>query len=110
MHKPTRPQMYVIVRSDFSNVYKMVQGNHAQVAYGFEYPHNLRTWNNEYLIYLETFLECNLKEVYEKLLRAGIDVSSFKEPDQNNQMTAVAVYEDGSGKVKKALDGLSTAK
>jgi hypothetical protein len=110
MHKPTRPQMYVIVRGDFSSTYKMVQGTHALAAYALNHPEKLKTWNNEYLIFLETFLEQNLKSLYVKLLTKDIVVSAFREPDQNNQITAIAVYEDGTGRVKKALDGLSTAK
>ena len=109
MHKPTRPQMYVIVRKDFDKIYKMVQGAHALSGYSLKYHETFKEWNNEYLIFLETFLEVNLKSVYEDLATKGFQVSAFREPDQNNQVTAIAIYEDGSGKVKKALDRIKTA-
>jgi hypothetical protein len=109
MLKPIRPQMYVIVRSDFSSVYKMVQGAHALSGYSLKYHETFKEWNNEYLIFLETFLEVNLKSIYQDLITKGFQVSAFKEPDQHDQITALAVYEDGSGKVKKVLDELKLA-
>jgi hypothetical protein len=111
MAKPCRPQMYVVVRADFSPIYKMVQGGHALAAHNMEYPDILSgVWKNEYLIYLEVFLEVNMSNLYDDLVSKGFKVAKFHEPDQRDQMTGIAIYEDGSGKVKKALEGIPTAK
>ena len=38
MPKECRPQMYVVVRGDFSPTYKMAQGAHALAAFDHSYP------------------------------------------------------------------------
>ncbi len=101
--------MYVVVRSDFDASYRMVQGAHALTKYVQENPNTAQVWNNEYLIFLRTFLEINLKEIHSNLVANGFTVAAFNEPDQNFQMTALAVYEDGSGHVAKILKGLQLA-
>jgi len=121
MVKPVEPRMYVIVRSDLEAIYRMVQGGHALASYTMSYPKETKEWDNEYLIYLSTFLEGNLRKVYDTLVdyrmahydkKTGdvFKVAKFHEPDQNDQMTAIAVFENGSGHVSKLLGKLPLAK
>lgn len=109
MVKPIVPRMYVVVRKDLDQTYRMVQGSHALAQYALEHPEELKVWNNEYLIFLSTFLEVNMQNLYRKLVSKGFTVSKFNEPDQNGQMTAIALFEDGSGRVTRALEKLPLA-
>jgi len=109
MVKSIGPRMYVVTRKDFDPVYRSVQGAHALAQYALEHPEELRTWNNEYLIYLGVFLEANLDRLYNKLLDKGYKLSKFHEPDQRDQLTAIAIFEDGSGRVANELKGIPLA-
>lgn len=61
-------------------VYGCVQGGHAVAQWLLEHPN--QEWNNSYLIYL-----------YADLVNK--DYSSFYEPDLDNQLTAIALQDDG---------------
>jgi len=116
MVKPVDPRMYVVVRKDLDQTYRMVQGAHALAAYTMDYPVWAKEWGNKYLIFLGTFLEANLKKVFLELTAysdemegEGFPIAIFKEPDQMDQLTAIAVFEDGTGHVSKLLGHLSLA-
>ena len=38
------PKMYVLVRKDFAEIYRAVQGGHALAAYALKYPIEFRVW------------------------------------------------------------------
>lgn len=94
MNVPIEPRMYVIVRRDLSETYRMVQGTHALAQYALEHPDLLKEWSNEYLIFLSVF---NLKALRElKMNLTGkVEFSTFYEPDLDNQETAIALYDTG---------------
>lgn len=89
-------RLYVLVNKNLNPVYGCVQGGHAVAQYLMEYPE--QDWNNEYLIYLYA----DTKQWDEFFTEKGIKHSSFKEPDMNFTITAIAV-QDNSGFLFKNL-------
>lgn len=87
--------MYVIVRRDLSETYRMVQGAHALAQYAMDNRLKFEKWNNEYLIYLSVFNLLELENLYAKLLGNRKICSCFKEPDLYGHMTAIALYDTG---------------
>lgn len=80
-------KLYVLVRKDLPSSYRAVQAGHA-VAKWLLYDN--KTWRNSTLIYLEVKNEAVLKEWIIKLKKEGLPCVYFREPDINNQVTAVA--------------------
>lgn len=91
-------RLYVLVRKDLPESYRAVQAGHA-VA---EWLLHDRSWNNETLIYLSVPNEVGLYRWADKLCRRKINFVGFKEPDIGNQLTALAVLNDG--KIFKNLE------
>ncbi len=83
--------LYVLIRDDLDKPYQAVQAGHAVAQYLLDYPGD--SWQNSYLIYLNV---SDLKALEfwkwkaEKHLHT-VAVSSFCEPDLNNELTAIAV-------------------
>lgn len=85
-------RMYVIARAQLDPIYQCVQGGHALVQYAMERPELTAQWDNQYLIYLNTYALDNLMIT---LMNNGIPYSSFEEPDMGGCVTAIACYCDG---------------
>jgi len=81
-------KLYVVVRNDLnmSIPYQGVQGGHALAQWLIENPN--QTWNNNYLIYLQTE---DIEKLIFKLNLNNIKYSGFVEPDIGNQLTAIAL-------------------
>jgi hypothetical protein len=85
-------RLYVIVRKDLPKSYRAVQAGHA-VA---EWLLHDQTWKNETLIYLGVQDEKELSSWVDKLDFKNIKWVGFKEPDINNELTAIAtICNDG---------------
>ena len=87
-------KMYVLVRNDLAETYKLVQGSHALARYALEFHEAFLKWNNSTIVFLAVR---NIKELNEyslKLHYAEKDFSLFFEPDLG-QVTALACYDDG---------------
>lgn len=69
--------------------YGCVQGGHAVAQWLLEHPN--QEWNNSYLIYLYA----DLDKWKVRLDLVNKDYSSFYEPDLGNQLTAIALQDDG---------------
>jgi hypothetical protein len=78
----------VIVRKDLTPSQQAVQAGHALAEY-LLHSLNLR-WKNQTLIYLGVKDGLQLEKVKYKLENSGIDFYEFKEPDLNNETTAIA--------------------
>jgi len=87
--------MYVLVRKDFAEIYRAVQGGHALAAYALKYPIEFREWKNSTLVYLGIWYPIGLSEWEEKLKEAGKSYACFYEPDQNDAITGIACYDTG---------------
>ena len=84
-------KLYVLVRKDLTPSYQAVQAGHA-VAEWLLYD---QSWQNETLVYLGVKNEEDLSRWVNKLERKRIPHVLFREPDIENQATALASYGDG---------------
>jgi len=82
-------RMYVIVRNDLSASQKAVQAGHALAEYLLKVK-NFK-WPNGILIYLTVDNEMKLKNLMQEMDMKDINWIGFKEPDINNEYTAIAV-------------------
>lgn len=88
------PKMYVLVRGDLSESYRLVQGSHALAQYALDYPEQFKSWNNSTIIFLKVRNLIELKAWHGKLHDIKIH-RCFHEPDLEGQLTAIACYDDG---------------
>ena len=88
-------KMYVLVRKDLETTYRCVQGGHALAQFALENPQEFTEWDNSTIV----FLACaNIDELYKYSIIAldhCYPTSEFKEPDLEDQLTAVACYCSG---------------
>lgn len=98
------PRMYVLVRLDLSETYRVVQGSHAVCKYALEHYDQFKVWNNGYIVYLGVQNLIALRKWDMKLMDSSKVYSVFREPDLDNQETAIACYDDG-----KIFEGLRLA-
>ena len=86
-----------------------VQASHAAIDFTFEHISSAAEWHksSNYLINLSVADEPSLEVLSAKLRLLGVDVTEFREPDLNNQMTAIAFLSDD--KTKKLTSGLPLA-
>lgn len=84
--------MYVLVRKDLTKIQQAIQAGHALAEYLLNYK---TSWTNGTLIYLQVKNEDILKYWGDKLDLIGVAWKSFREPDMNYELTAIAaVAED----------------
>jgi hypothetical protein len=73
----------------------LVQGSHSLAQYALDHPAEFQQWHNTTIVYLGVW---NLKELREwnlKLAKSGKLSSLWREPDLDNQETAIACFDDG---------------
>lgn len=83
------------MRNDLAETYRIVQGSHALAQFALEFNVKFRLWNNSTIIFLATRNLIELKEFEIILNRLRKDFTSFREPDLNGQLTAIACYDNG---------------
>ncbi len=83
----------VITRADISEGYRAVQSAHAAINFTFEHPGRAGPWwrNSNYLVLLETTDEQSLLNIIEQCEFFELKHSVFREPDIDNQITAIAI-------------------
>lgn len=81
-------KLYIIVRKDLSYSQVAVQAGHAVAEY-LLHSHFFR-WQNETLIYLGVKNLNQLERLKYKLDQEDIEYIEFREPDLNNEVTAIA--------------------
>jgi len=66
---------------------------HAAIQFIFEHPEITKEWYNisNYLGFLSVANEYELNKLIEKAVLLNIKISVFKEPDIDNQITAIAL-------------------
>jgi hypothetical protein len=82
-------RLYVLIDNKLDKIYGCVQAGHAVAQYLLEDKNN--NWHNDYLIYLSA----DINEWKNKLNNKNIEYTEFKEPDLNNETTAIAVLNNG---------------
>jgi len=70
-----------------------VQGGHAVAEFLLRCS---QSWDNETLIYLGVKGELQLKKWIHKLSQMNTKFASWREPDMDNQITAIATCADGN--------------
>lgn len=80
-------KLFVIVRKDLSHSQRAVQAGHALAQYMLDGSQN---WKNQTLIYLGVKGLTQLLNLKRKLDRQSIDYIEFREPDLNDEVTAIA--------------------
>lgn len=86
-------KLYVITRQDLDPGYQAVQSMHALRQFTEEHPEIDREWFavSNYLGLLSVANEVELQNLIELALRQDIKFSIFREPDIDNQITAIAL-------------------
>lgn len=85
-------KLTIVTRKDLTAGYQTTQAIHAAIQFTFEYPEISKEWYKDpYLAVLSTQDENSLKKLISKAKDKGIKVSIFREPDIDNQITAIAL-------------------
>jgi len=94
-------KLYVLVRKDIPANVQAVQGGHAVAEFLLKCA---QSWGNDTLVYLGVKNERQLKLWRHKFTSLNIKYASWREPDMNNEMTAIATM--ASGELLKNLNTL----
>lgn len=78
-------RLYVLIDNNLDSIYGCVQGGHVVAQWLLNHPN--QDWNNSYLIYVSA----DISKWKERLDILEIDYTEFREPDLNNQVTALAI-------------------
>lgn len=100
-------KLYLVTRTDLSPGQRAVQAAHALRAFVEEHPETDKAWfqSSNYLALLEVPGERQLSNLLERARFQGLPASGFREPDRENELTAIAL---GPG-AKKICRGLPLA-
>jgi peptidyl-tRNA hydrolase len=83
-----------------------VQASHAIIKFVFEHPQIANNWYNisQYLVELSVNNQEELLELVEKLKWKDISFSEFREPDLDNELTAIAL--EPSEKARRVVSSM----
>lgn len=83
----------MVTRADLSAGQQAVQAAHAAIDFVFEHPSRAGPWHevSNYLAILVAESEAHLKQLVARCESALVDYTVFREPDLDNQITAIAM-------------------
>jgi len=84
-------RLYVLIRNDLPSAVQAVQAGHAVAKWALSDGEKDHRWGNEVLVYLKSDNEKALLTTAELLDLFGITPEIWREPDLENQATAMAV-------------------
>lgn len=92
MKQITNPKLRIITRRDLSFGTQATQASHASIDFQHQYPIEAKEWHKEsnYLALLTVKDESELIKLISKAIIMNIKHSVFREPDLDNQITAIA--------------------
>lgn len=92
----TEPIMYVLVRKDLAETYRLVQGSHAVAEYSFRGNQECyQKWNNTTIMFLGVRNEQALILWSMRLADHKKPFVVWSEPDMRGQMTSIACIDTG---------------
>ena len=85
-------KLRVVTRRDLQLRTQAVQSGHAAIDFIFQHPVEASNWHKEsnYLAFLTVADEAELIKLISRAILGGIKHTVFREPDLDNQITAVA--------------------
>ena len=96
-------KLYILIDKNLDPIYGAVQGGHAVAEWLIE--HGQEKWQNDYLIYLGADLE-DIEKNYLEFMSYN-NFTEFFEPDLDNKLTAIAIYEgDITDRLKRKIKKL----
>ena len=92
-------KLFLITRRDLSIAQQAVQAAHAMRQFKHDHPTVEQTWfeNSNTLALLEVDDEPALVKLLERASWRDIEASGFREPDRQNELTAIAIGPRGKG-------------
>ena len=89
----THAKLVTVTRTDLTPGYQAVQSIHAAIQFTQEHPSTTNEWYtiSNYLVSLAVQNEHELKHLEHRARDQGLKVSSFHEPDLNNELTAICI-------------------
>ena len=98
-------KLTTVTRRDLAPGYQAIQSSHALVQFVFEHSEISKNWfKDPYLAQLSVENEDSLNLIIYKLQQSNIKYSIFREPDIDNQITAIAI--EPSDKTRRLLSNL----
>lgn len=88
----TNKKLYVLVSDKLYPIYGAVQGGHAVAQYMLDNSRKRNKWRNQTIVYLS----CDIKKTKIKLDIRELEYSAWYEPDLNNELTAIAIFDEGN--------------
>ena len=90
-------KLYLITREDLPWSQQAVQAVHAMREFIREHPEVDRQWYevSNHLAFLAVRNEQELEQLIEKAKWKGVPVAFFREPDRQNELTAIALGPSG---------------
>ncbi len=84
-------KLVTVTRQDLSNGAILAQSTHVALEFFNQYPELAKEWitNSSYLVCLSAKNEKELEALSEKAKERNIIVVEFREPDLNNELTAL---------------------
>lgn len=105
----TETKLVTVTRQDLTAGYQVVQTAHAIADFSYDHPDVFRQWKQESnsIITLAVKDEQSLINLYNKLKEKTEFITEFREPDIDNEMTAIAIY--GTPDIRKMLSNIPLA-
>lgn len=99
-------KLIVVTRRDLPLAYQAVQAAHAAIDFQHGHSTEAKDWhkNSNYLIFLTVANEDELKQLILKAAERYIKITPFREPDIDNELTAIAFApSEASRKITSSL-------
>lgn len=90
--KQINEKLRVVTRRNLPIGTQALQSGHAAIDFQYQHPVEAREWQTQsnYLVFLTVQDESELIKLITKAILTGIKYTVFREPDLNNEITAVS--------------------
>lgn len=104
--------MVLVTRKDLTEATQAVQSTHVLAEYSERYTESYFDWqiNHKYLVILSVPTQRELDDLVHTAKKAGVKYAVFREPDLNNELTAIALEPgDNESMTKKITSSIPLA-